>query len=329
MGYTLSDGLKVVGSADWAPIKRVGNTAVTGLCQQHNAMLATTGGPMCQCWDCRETSTDGAIGPIMRLNVPDVPSFRVSVIADYTGSEGDGGTVTAVFADGSGTISSDTVNLVNGVAQYLLEIAPGSSIGVDYYLYLEWALASGEDVTHHGTCASPMVLTTSPVHDGTYGGSVHIEDEEYADTEALTVDLMARMLQAPKIELASRCGHYLQHWGVAGDWTAARGRYVATSHVAVENWQGMRIRSTGKKFKVLVQGYGSAGTGSVTVTIAGESVAVTISSTTAPTAYDERWHTGTSSAAVAAGYHTMNVLITPPSGGTLYVYAITVYEVLS
>jgi len=258
-----------------------------------------------------------------------VPSFRVSVIADYTGSEGDGGTLTAVYADGSGTIDSAALDLVNGVSQYVFELTPGADVGADYYLYLEWALAAGETATHRGTCVSPMVLTTAPAHDTTAGGSIHIEDEEHADKETLNVDLVRRMLVAPKLEIAARCSHFLQRWGYSGDWTPIRNSHIPTNYAVVEDWQGMRVRSTGKKFRVLVQGYGSASTGSVTVTIADQIITATVVSTAPPTAYDERWHTATSSAIVPAGYHSMNVLITPSSAGTLVVYAITVYEVAS
>jgi len=330
MTITLSDGFKALSIADWAPDVRAGNAAATSLAQQHAAMLDSAGGPMAQVWDSRETVIDGAVGPIFRCNIPDVAGFRISVVAEYTGAEGDGGTVAIIWADSAGTdlgYLGAAIDLVNGVSQYVWECRPGAEVGEGYHIAVEWGVKAGETATHHGTCISPMVLTSAPASTVTDGGSIYIEDEETASKEALSVDLMRRMLAAPTLELAARCSHYLQHWGVDGSWTAIRSRYLAASFTTAEEWKDIRIRSTGKKFKVLVRGYGVASGGTVAVTIDGVTATATVTGLVAPATYVDGWYTGTSATANVEGYHSMNVLIAPPTGSTLYLLGVTVYEV--
>jgi hypothetical protein len=142
-----------------------------------------------------------------------------------------------------------------------------------------------------------MVLAAAPTAHTTAGASIYIEDEEYANKETLNVDLMRRMLAAPQQEIDARCSHYLQHWGIDADWGALRGRYVTTFYTSAATFTGIRVRSTGKKFKLLVRGYGTASGGTVVVTIDGITATATVTGVAAPATYVNGWYTATAATA--------------------------------
>ncbi len=322
---------KTIGPADWTIAKRIGNTANTDLCEQHNSMVAGVGRPAINTWSPRRVSVSGSIVWAQRWFVPPVPQMKLIITYEYNGVTGDGGTIDVKWDDPalSGLADLDSIALVGGsvFTAYEANVNIEGEGGPGYYFALEVTLAAGKRVD----IIAVMLCTNegAPALHESAAGVRLIEAGEYADDQPLHVDLMDRLVSAPRELLDFQSSTVFQFQGEDVNAAYVRGNLYPASWTAFKRaWRDVPFRISGesKGLTMLVHGYKLGAPDAYVQAIIDDAIELRCDITAvAFQTWLVGW-VGDTSAALKEGWHSVYINVSPPAAGSLIIQGITLYE---
>jgi len=321
-----------IGPADWTIAKRIGNAANTALCQQHNSMVAGVGRPAINTYSPRRVTVSGSVVWAQRWFVPPVPRMKILITYQYTGVSGDVGAIYAQWATPAAGALPDleAIGLTGGnifTAHEAYVDVEGEG-GEDYFFSLNITLAPAT----HVDIFSVMLCTDegTPSDHESVAGVRLIEAGEYADDQPFHVDLVDRLVSAPRELLDFQSSTVFQFQGEDTAVTKIRGTIYPSSWTAFKRaWRDIPFRISGesKGISMLVHGYKSGAAAAYVEAVIDQAVAVRCVIT--ETVY-QSWLIGWEkdvSSVLTPGWHTMTIYVSPPAAGSLIIEGISVYEV--